>query len=253
MTKNINKRFEELQPYVLAMRFNKGLTVIDTNFKEGWSVPKSDSIGFETIPDKPNYYMLYPLIDEVGIDEILDYVDYVIKINIEREMKYNLLLDKIRELEDLFKRSSLSKCETLQFTFNDIKTSISEGMSLNDMPLEHIPAPAVQRARPAKMPRIEQKARPKKQEPLPTIEIKDGEPPLSQVVEREVSPEVDAWNRQAQNEGPTARNNNEIIDLPPRNSKQPIELESFDIPEVICNCNPNDPNEVCPVCYENKM
>ena len=61
MTKNINKRFEELQPYVLAMRFNKGLTVIDTMFKEGWAVPKSDSIGFETIANKPNYYMLYPL------------------------------------------------------------------------------------------------------------------------------------------------------------------------------------------------
>jgi len=248
MTKNINKRFEELQPYVLAMRFNKGLTVIDTMFKEGWAVPKSDSIGFETIANKPNYYMLYPLIEEAGIDEILDYVDYVIKVNVEREMKYNLLLDKIRELEDLFKRSSLSKCETLQFTFDDIKISLKEGMSLKDMPIDlEESAPAVKRA-PVRTPvPVVQK----KQEPLPTITIKDGEPPLTEVVEREVSPDVEAWNRQAQNEGPTARVGNEIIDLPPRRNK--VELESFDVPEIICNCNPNDPDQVCPVCYEEKM
>jgi len=254
---DINKRFEDLQPYVLAMRFNKGLTVIDTMFKEGWVVPVSEDIGFETIADKPNYYMLYPKVDEAGISEILDYVQYVIDINVEREMKYNLLLQKVKELEELFKRSSLSKCESLKFTFDEVKKTMSEGMSLKDMPLDIVePAPVTKPVQKVskQAPRIEVGAQPmenKVNQPLPTIKVQDGEPPLTQVVEREVSADVDAWNKQTQAEGVTARVGNEIIDLPPRNNK--VELETFDVPEIICNCDPRDPNQVCPVCYEQKM
>ena len=87
---NINDKVKELHPHVLSIRFTNGLTVVDCAFKDGWALPSSSVVGNETTPDKPNYYMLYPLNEKVGIDEMLDYVTYVIKANIERELKIKL-------------------------------------------------------------------------------------------------------------------------------------------------------------------
>ena len=98
---NINDKVKELHPHVLSIRFTDGLTVIDCAFKNGWAIPNSDVVGNETIADKPNYYMLYPLNEKVGIDEMLDYIAYVIKVNIERELKIKLLQIKINELNTL--------------------------------------------------------------------------------------------------------------------------------------------------------
>jgi hypothetical protein len=229
MSENINKRFKDLQPYVLSMRFNKGLTVIDTMFKEGWEVPDSNTIGFETMENKPNYYMLYPLTDNHGIDDILDYVDFIIKVNIEREMKYELLVSKINELEELFKKNDLNKCKTLNFTFSDIKKSINGKMSINSIPLNITPKPDS----------IDHSV---------VSEIKNGEPPSPEVLDRETSDDIEKWNSMTQNEEVSIKVGNETIDLPVRNNK--IELQDFVIPQVVCKCDPNDPSQVCPECYQ---
>ena len=39
------------------------------------------------------------------------------------------------------------------------------------------------------------------------------------------------------------------IELPPKNGK--VELEEFDVPNITCNCS--GPDEVCPVCEEEKI
>ena len=98
MTK-MKEKLSALQPYVLSIRFVKDLTVVDTLFKEGWSIPPSKLVGHQTTPDKPNYYMLHALDDKIDIDEILDYVTEIIKVNIEREQKLVLLQEKITDKE----------------------------------------------------------------------------------------------------------------------------------------------------------
>lgn len=211
---NINKRLNELAPHVLGIRFTNNLSVVDTFFKEGWLLPKSDDVGNEPVPEKANYYMLYPKDEEVGVDEMLDYVAYVINVNVEREKKIELLQIKIKELKEIFSKSSLKKCETLTFKFSDLlsTSSFDEDESI-DLPI--IP------------------------ENKKEVEKELAEVP---VVEKPIdNTEVKRFN--------TAKVNNEIIDLPPKKGDK-IVVEEFNEPEVICKCDPNDPNQGCPVCLD---
>jgi len=212
--KTINERLKGLQPYVAGIRFVKDLSVIDTFFKEGWTLPKSNIVGNEVTADKPNYYMLYPANEETGLDEMLDYVENVIFLNEEREQKLALLKMKIKELQILFRDKSLVECKTLEFTFK-AKTINADEFSLTDIPL------AEEKVEP-----IEEK-----------VEL------IEEKVDQEVReyPEVvgdrsdiDEWNKRGQ-----------TIELPPK--KETIEVATFEEPVIVCNCGPND---VCPVCVE---
>lgn len=116
---NIQKTLEALQPYVIGIRYLDGLPVIDAVFKEGWTVPESEVIKKVKGNDELNYYMIFSEKDGIGLDELLDYVDITIKANIEREKKQELLKEKVAELKDIFKKTSLLKLKRLKFDFVD--------------------------------------------------------------------------------------------------------------------------------------
>lgn len=265
---NFKDRVKKLQPYVMSIRFNKGLTVIDTLFKDGWDVPKTNEIGYETIPDKPNYYMLYGLTDDIGIDEILDYVEKVILLNVEREMKYQLLRTKKKELEELFKKLPLSQCKTLQFKLSSPpmeRDSEDEeedyDIPLNEMPInmnEEVVYKSAPTAAPTVAPTVEKKV------PIHVRVTEETDETLEpvKVIDREVDPAIEAWNKEAQRREAealqatprapkTAKVGGETFDLPPR-KKTVVEVADYEEPQVVCKCDPNDPNQICPVCMEYK-
>ena len=129
---SIQKTLDSLQPYVIGIRYLEGLPLIDTVFKEGWSVPEDSKINMVKGDDGMNYYMIYSEDKKIGIDELLAFVDKTIKLNLEREKKHDLLRVKVEELKKLFKENSLAKLSRLKFSF------IEEDMvpSLNDFNLD---------------------------------------------------------------------------------------------------------------------
>jgi hypothetical protein len=208
MTK-IKERLTELQPYVLSIRFKDGFTVIDTLFKEGWMVPKSDSVGAGIIDGKPNYYMLHPLTDDVDIDEMLDYVNHIIKLNVERELKLELLQQKVSELQEIFKNSSLQVCKSLEF--NITTENAGTGITLGDMPI--------------------------------LTEVANE--PTNEVVDTN----LDVTEKSEDISGVDFTiSKNQKIEFPPKKGEK-IEVETFDVPEIVCNCGPNS---MCPVCEHEK-
>lgn len=220
---NINKRLSELSPHVLGIRFTKGIAVIDTFFKEGWTLPQSDTVGHEAVPNREQIYMLWPQNENVGVDEMLDYVAYVIKVNIEREQKIELLQVKINELKNIFTKQPLSKCKTLRFTFEEsLMPSTING------PDGEIDLPIMQNK-----PKVENVVTEADLEKVPVAEAPKNDA------------EVERFNRQA-------RVGNEIIDLPPKKNGK-IEVQDFNEPEVVCKCDPNDPNQACPACIDSKF
>lgn len=116
---NIQKVLTALQPYVLGIRYSDGMLLVDVVFKDGWSIIDDPKIKKARGNDEINYYMLYSEDNIVGADEMLDYVDRVIKLNQEREKKHELLKEKINELQTVFKKNSLAKLNKLRFTFAD--------------------------------------------------------------------------------------------------------------------------------------
>jgi hypothetical protein len=125
---SIQKTLESLQPYVIGIRYLDGLPVVDAVFKEGWTLPESDIIKKVKGNEELNYYMIFSEKDGIGLDELLDFVDIVIKANIEREKKHELLKEKVNELKDLFKKTSLTKLKRLKFDFleEDLISSIDD-------------------------------------------------------------------------------------------------------------------------------
>ena len=118
----IQNRLKGLQPYLVQLRFPEGNPVVDMVFKKGWHVPQSEVIG-STKGDSEdlNYHMFYGGHDEVELDDILDFIEKVIALNIEREKKHELLKAKAKELQDLFRKNPLSKLQGMKFVLGGEK------------------------------------------------------------------------------------------------------------------------------------
>ena len=119
MSNTIQKTLDSLQPYVIGIRYLEGTVLVDAVFKEGWTVPEDSKIKAVKGDDGMNYYMLFSEVKGIGLDELLAYVAKVIKINLEREKKHELLRTKVNELKEIFKRNSLEKLNSLKFTFTE--------------------------------------------------------------------------------------------------------------------------------------
>ena len=115
----IQETLDSLQPYVIGIRYVEGTALVDVVFKDGWTVPEDSSIKKVKGDDGLNYYMIFSEVKGVGLDELLNYVDKTIKLNLEREKKHDLLRAKVNELKEVFKKNSLTKLQRLNFTFSD--------------------------------------------------------------------------------------------------------------------------------------
>lgn len=136
---SIQKTLDSLQPYVIGIRYLEGLPLVDTVFKEGWTVPEDPKITKVKGDEGMNYYMIYSENKSIGIDELLAFVDKTIKLNLEREKKHDLLRLKVEELKRLFKDNSLAKLSRLKFTFSeeDMVPSLNEfNLDIDDEPTQ---------------------------------------------------------------------------------------------------------------------
>jgi hypothetical protein len=125
----IQEKLNKLRPYVVGIRYIGGVQLVDAVLKEGWITPESKLIRKQRVDGEDNYYMFIAEDESVDVDDLLDYVQSVIELNIEREKKFELLTVKVTELKALFKVTPLNKLEKLKFTFSEpdvIPTSLLE-------------------------------------------------------------------------------------------------------------------------------
>lgn len=115
---NINEKLNSLKPYVVGIRFLKGMSLVDCEFKDGWAVKGNELIKFAQ-NESPNYYMFYSEDDNATIDNILDYVGMIIEFNEEQENKAYLFEEKCNELKILFDKNRLTDLRTLKFIMGE--------------------------------------------------------------------------------------------------------------------------------------
>jgi hypothetical protein len=158
--------------------------------------------------------------EDIDIDDLLDYVQEIINLNIEREKKYELLKEKVAELQKIFKDSSLTKLQRLKFTFSepDIVPALIDMENIGEESASDLIE---------KTSKVDKKVEDKEVEP---------EAPKTEPVK-------------SQKNGNTKKNQiHNDIELPPKGQK--IELEEFIEPDnIVCKCGPE---EICPVCEEEK-
>ncbi len=134
---NIEKTLSALQPYVIGIRYLDGVPVVDTVFKDGWTLPESDVIKRAKGNDELNYYMIFSEKNGVGLDDLLLYVDKTIKLNLDREKKHELLREKVNELKELFKKNSLVKLKHLKFVLDEELVPKMDDFNLEDDELDN--------------------------------------------------------------------------------------------------------------------
>jgi hypothetical protein len=212
---NIQKRLENLKPYIIGMRLVDGIPIVDVRLKEGWVVPDSKVISKEVGEKDKNYYMFYCEKPEIGIDELLDYAEAVIAANKDRERKQELLTIKITELKILFKGTSLAKLQNLKFVLeeegdeNNLTDEIKVNEPIvNEEPKEEIKEPVVE---PAVI-----------EEPAPLVHPKIQRSPVFKAHQK--------------------------VELPPKGKVVLEDFQSADT-EGECNCGPD---EACSRCIGKK-
>lgn len=267
MSQIIQKRLNALQPFVVGVRFQGGMTIVDSVFKNGWTVPKSEVINSKKGDgDEVNYHMFFSQDDAIGLDEILDYIEKVIGLNVEREKKHELLKVKVKELQDIFRQNPLSKLLTMKYSFSGEKLIDEMEEDENDVvdfDLEPITTP---KPNPQPQPKVQPNPQPKqvvesktevKQQPKQVDDknvrrAPNGEiiPPLAPEDKGELKEEFATFDLTSKEEVVTKNVGGKRIDLPKKRTPS-IEIEEFEAPSnVVCKCGPED---VCPACEEQKI
>jgi len=195
----IQDKLTSLRPYVIGIRYVQNLQIVDAVFKDGWIVAETEKVKKEIVDTAQNYYMFYSEDANTTIDELLDHVEEIINFNIEREQKQELLKQKVKELQKIFKDNPLTKLEKLKFTFS--------------------------------------------QSELLDIDIDDT------ILKPGNGIEVVNHTEEKPKPSNIKNVNGQKVELPPKEKK--MEVEEFKEPSnIVCKCGPDD---ICPVCEEEKI
>lgn len=141
MSNTIQNRLASLKQYVHGIRFLDSFPVVDVILKENWLIPKSSSIVNAEVDKSINHYIFTS--EKEGIDEILDFVEYTVNLNLDKEKKQILFKEKVKELQEFFKKHKLVQLVNLKFTLKEndlideeLENDIHE--DLNEIKLEEI-------------------------------------------------------------------------------------------------------------------
>ena len=230
---NIQATLNSLQPYLIGIRYLEGTPLIDVIFKDGWILLEDPLIKKMKGNDDLNYYMIFTEEQNLGLDDLIKYVESTIKLNQEREKKHELLKEKVNELKDLFKKNSLTKLKKLKFIFNeDIEDEVLLP-DLNDFDTEE----------------IEDSSNTIVEEPNTTIS------PLEQQLTQELTEEE----KEILEEEARAERNRKLIqnrkqtpskiELPPKPKKEMLVNVTDNGYSGECEC---DENEACEKCIDRK-
>jgi hypothetical protein len=116
----IDDKLKDIKPYLLTIRYQDNLSIVDVQLKDGWKVPSSKIFGIKPYGGEyPNTYMFYSDNEEVGIDDILSFIEDIVKVNIEREKKMALLAEKTVELREFFINHSFEELKKLKFSIDN--------------------------------------------------------------------------------------------------------------------------------------
>jgi len=250
----IQSRLNELQPYVIGVRFQGGMSIVDAVFKDGWHVPKSEVITNEKgESDELNYHMFFSQEESIGLDEILDYIEKIIGLNVEREKKHELLKIKAKELTDLFRNNPLSKLQGMKFVLGGdklVQEMKPDPLDVVDFNIAEPTPEPVTKSEPVPEPVIESVPVPDNVRRAPNGEII---PPISKEDTGEIEEDFEKFELPSGEEVTITKNvRGKDIDLPKKSKKRKVKLAEIPEPtNVICKCT--GPDEVCPACEEEKL
>lgn len=241
---NIQNTLESLQPYVIGIRYLKGIALVDVVLTEGWTLPEDSKITRTKGDESMNYHMIHSESPGVGLDELLEYVDKTIKLNLDREKKHELLKLKVNQLKEVFKKTPLSKLERLKFTFGeeDFMTTMEDIDEEPEVIKKPIPSPV------ESIEYVEEEVTNKSNSTTTEFIDEDGQPIKMTEEEKELAEEEARAERnlrviESMKQNQKSPNNAKKVELPPKRKPALANYGSD------CECSDN---EACDKCIDSK-
>jgi len=98
--------------------FNKAI-IVKVTFPPKWQVfPSKDGL-IKPAKNEDGLYYYYGNNEEVTIDDIFNVIKETIDVNKDTESKIQFLVEKRRELDEIFKTTPFEKLTRLRFVFDD--------------------------------------------------------------------------------------------------------------------------------------
>jgi hypothetical protein len=114
----IESIFDELDPYLRGIKKADNFSIVEVHLKQSWLIPKHGTIQNQNKQTKEGgtlYHMFYSEND--SFDKIISWVkESVIDMNIETELKEELLRQKVAQLKEVFETNSLEELKGMKFS-----------------------------------------------------------------------------------------------------------------------------------------
>lgn len=251
---NIQKTLDSFQPYVIGIRYIESVAVIDTVFKEGWVILENPKIVMTKGDESMNYYMIFSEHKNIGLDELLAHINKIIKVNIDRENKSDLLRAKVIELKEVFKKNPLARLKDLTFTFKE--QSLDSDLDsvdnlLNDTQIEEeevIEEEIIENEAPYQENQWVEPTQQNNVDNPATFLDEHGNPIELTEEEKEILEEEARGQRNFQRVN-KLKTNPKGVELPPRNQQIRQPIVNNDYSDSECSC---DENEACGICIHSK-
>ena len=119
----LQDKIELIKPYFRSLETYNDALIIRVQFPPKYAVFPSDDGKIKAAPsDQKAYeYFYYGDSNKVSLDDIFDFIKETIEVNQSIEEKAKLLVEKTKELQELFETTPLEKLKTLNFVMEDIK------------------------------------------------------------------------------------------------------------------------------------
>jgi len=118
------KELSDIFPYLISIRKLENYLSLDIEFPATWKLPKKfvnpeTTVEQQATKNDVRCFSFAVQFDETQIIQIFQNVKGIISWNREREMKDQLLNDKVNELKSFFEKNSLDSLKNLQFNIQN--------------------------------------------------------------------------------------------------------------------------------------
>lgn len=137
MAAGIQDRLLKLAPYNPGFNLFSGQIIIHVTYKPNWRVLDSYDEAVKIARDDNNQFQYYYYAStETDFNRIFDVIDTTVKFNNEAELKRQLLVQKVNELQKLFESEDLEVLQTLEFKIKKKKVRIKKEKVVEDKQIE---------------------------------------------------------------------------------------------------------------------
>ena len=129
--KDIQDRVLALSDYNISIELISGKIIVSITYKSGWKILNSINENIKMAKDENDERRMFYYADlGVDINQIIDEIERTIKFNSEIELKKELLIEKIRNLKEIFENEDIEVLRTIEFKFKKkckkVKNNIEE-------------------------------------------------------------------------------------------------------------------------------